>query len=145
MSLLIRDYTDADRSYVISTWLSNYGPHAKLLLTPREWSTFRTDHDAKIKTALLNRMRVLIAYDDEHPIVIIGWIAFGPGPVLHYVYVRNQMRRQGVARALADSILAHAAAPFVTFTHQTPGVRHLRHFGLAVYSPEYFPPMRPTE
>ncbi len=143
MSLLIRDYTDADRSYVISTWLSNYGPHAKENLTPREWSTFRTDHDAKIKTALLSGMRVLIAYDDEHPIVIIGWIAFGPEPVLHYVYVRNQMRRQGVARALLTSRESLEYRPFMYVSHRTPCLPFL--FGEYDAFPSEFPPMRPTE
>lgn len=112
--LEVREYTDADRSYVISTWLHSYWKAAAVPgKTVR--ATFHRELDAAIKESLTNGMRVRIAYDDTAPAVIVGWIAFGPGAVLHYVYTRGPFRRSGVATALATGV-----GPFQRYTHRTP-------------------------
>ena len=47
------------------------------------------------------------------------------GPVVHYVYVREAQRRQGIARGMFEAAAIDLAAPLV-YTHRTAVVLRLR-------------------
>lgn len=50
--------------------------------------------------------RLLIAHVPSEPDAILGWAAYERGaiPCVHYLYVRKDARRQGVARALVGDL-----------------------------------------
>lgn len=114
--LRTRQLADGDKAYVLSTWLREYGPSAK---THHDGPAhgWHADRDAKIKESLACGMRVIIAYDDAYPDVIIGFCAHGPGNLLHFLYVRHAMRRNGVATALWRE--AFRSVPSFAYSHYT--------------------------
>lgn len=141
MAMQIRDYTDADRSYVISTWLSNYWPHARAhLRSDVSRADYDRDMDGKIKAGLVAGMSILIAYDPRAPEVIAGWVAFGPGPVLHYVYVRRALWGNGVGAHLLRNAEADVCGPMLLATHVTPDLYRVMPLPSSKYDPTLFPP-----
>jgi GNAT superfamily N-acetyltransferase len=131
-----RPMTEGDRSYVFSTWLNSYWPTASgIRYRHRSKVDYQRTHDARIKLALLEGMRVTVGFDSEFPGVIVGWVAHTNG-TLHFLYVRKELRRNGVARELlatASGLWAHS--------HATADLARLRAAGAlhTVYRPGHFP------
>lgn len=133
----IRPMTEADRSYVVSTWLRSFWPAANARgreFGHRIQADYLRTYDQRVKAALLAGTRVSVAVDPKFPRAIAGWIAH-TGTTLHYVYVRKELRRQGVARALLAStpgLWAHS--------HLTSDLKHLLASGVlaTVYRPNHF-------
>jgi GNAT superfamily N-acetyltransferase len=59
-------------------------------------------------TALIDRLvgtyPVLVFADDEAPDVILGWVLHDGAHVVFYLFVREEFRRQGIARALLQRL-----------------------------------------
>lgn len=86
-----------DQAYIASTLVSSLGMADNAM----------SGHErGLIADRLLDKagVRLAVASDITNTSRILGWICYSPMPiasVLHYVYVRNQARRQGIATALA--------------------------------------------
>lgn len=95
--------------------------------------------------SVLTRGILKIAHDPESAITVWGFSISemrGSEPILHYVYVRHQERRQGIARAL----VAHLPKGFA-FTHWSMDAAqymHEHHGGLVGKLP-LSNPFRPSE
>lgn len=97
-AVLIRGPRESDSNYVASTWARG------LYAVDKRKSV--AEH-GQLPDQLLNdaTVRVLIACEPTATDTILGWIAWSPigaRRVLHYVYVRDKVRRRGIAWALAS-------------------------------------------
>jgi hypothetical protein len=86
-----------DLPFIESSWCTSHA-HAPTVL--RNKSGFFA-YQKKIIKLILNtpNVYVKIAHSNEDPDVIIGWACLAPS-IIHYVYVRRDARRLGVANAL---------------------------------------------
>lgn len=106
MNLSFRPATrsDDDRTFVISHWSSSFKKsHSAGLIQAEDWASVMRPQIAKV----LDRpgMRAIIAYEKDDPDFFYGFIAGDnediiDTPVIAYVYVKENYRRSGIARAL---------------------------------------------
>jgi GNAT superfamily N-acetyltransferase len=77
-----------------------------------------------------------LAVNPAEPSVILGYVAYeerGGKVVLHYLYVKHQLRRMGLGRYLAEQVRANHCR----YTHHTrAGARLVEVLG-ARYAPEF--------
>jgi GNAT superfamily N-acetyltransferase len=109
----LREMVDADRNYVLSSWIRSYAGKSREARDYTDRGAFARDYSPVVQ-ALVARSRVLIAALTEEPDIIVGWAAV-EGETLHYVLVKPRWRQLGVARWL----LADFAALPVAYTHTT--------------------------
>lgn len=93
----VRRAIATDAGYVLATWMRS-------LNTSRECRNLSPLKFGKTYGKLVDRyldhpsVSVWVAERDNR---LIGWLAATPAvPIVHYVYVRNEHRRQGVAKAM---------------------------------------------
>ena len=103
VEVVVRPGVQLDRAYLVSTWLRSD------LRTPRARECIRvySREQSRVVNGLLERetvtARVAVLPDDED--AIVGFAVLEPAhdglpACIHYVYVRDGLRRQGVARKL---------------------------------------------
>jgi GNAT superfamily N-acetyltransferase len=91
---IIRNSHSGDTSYVISTWITSYQERTSTReLRPSELHA-RIEHLLSLADTSL-----LVLTDVETPDLILGWSCSSES-ALHYVYVRDGFRRQGIATRL---------------------------------------------
>lgn len=122
----IRAGKETDVPYVVSTWVDSYASTPWAADIRKVWQLgLYTVHDRgdlaksdpyqvlhrRFVVRLLARtgVEVRVAAWDEDPNVIAGWCCVEPDAV-HYVYVRNKFRRDGVARRLLGPELESKSA-----------------------------------
>lgn len=124
----IRPPSAEELVFVRSSWLKSYATSdwARMLTPADDWrqgsasDDYYDGHRALI-AELSHRVPVLIAEDG----IVQGWacgqLGATTGPVLHYVYVRQSARKQGLARKLVEALgLGQLAA--VEYTHRSRGL-----------------------
>lgn len=112
----IRQAGPGDRGYLMDTWLQTYraSPFAKKLPDFAYWSDF--GHVGLVES-IVNTVPGKVACLPDAPEFIYGY-AVSDGHFLHYLFVRNEFRGQGLGRALLDAV-GMAAGP-LNITHLTP-------------------------
>jgi hypothetical protein len=130
----IRPPRPADQAYIASTWVSSLG------LSDNPKGSSARGH---IVDSLLDKagVKVLVAVDGENHARIMGWICWSPMPsvnVVHYVYVRNQLRKQGIGTLLAHAADLVGGKP-VVYTCEGPAERWLleRHTATLMSAEEF--------
>lgn len=112
----IRDGGERDQAFVFSSWLQSYRSSA--FARPIATHTYFDRHHAVLERILARpTTRVVVATPEDAPAVILGWAvtegllrgsardgATAPTPTLHYVYVKEQFRKLGIARQLVARI-----------------------------------------
>jgi hypothetical protein len=111
-SCMVRAATPGDLSLVIATWQRCFGT-AFWGDKRQRLGTFKRGHRLAIALAV-NASRLLVACDPMAPHVLVGWACGGPR-MLHYVYVKDEFRGDGVCRCLLDAL--GCADGDVTVTH----------------------------
>lgn len=120
---------------MLATWLRNYWQVVDARENRPEctgcWrirglrkSTFFKGHHARATTALA-RSTCLVACTPEHDETILGYVVFertAACDVLHWVYVKSEMRGFGIGSAL----LEQAKMSDCRYTHRTPDIERLR-------------------
>lgn len=99
-----------ERAMVFATWIRSYKDVATGAgVCP---STYFLEQDR-----VISRLFSLthIAFRAEAPSVIHGWVCGRPG-VLHYAYVRPDIRRCGLARQMVDEVCGGS----LDYTHRWP-------------------------
>jgi GNAT superfamily N-acetyltransferase len=97
---LLRVGRPQDTGFIVHSWRRSRAP----FVTYRQQICYRRGQDALI-AALLERSVVRVAHEVGEPDTIVGWACGEPaGSLLHWVYVRRQRRRRGVANALIDAL-----------------------------------------
>jgi spore coat polysaccharide biosynthesis protein SpsF (cytidylyltransferase family) len=92
----IRQGRKEDQVFIIDSWLESYrlSRWAKKVPGP----IYYREHKARVLETLRSST-VLVACDKEQDDHLVGWCAYDTR-ALHYVYVKGQMRRFGIAREL---------------------------------------------
>lgn len=97
LDVIIRDPVRSDQQYIASTWYRSALGHK------------RAAHRRRKINALIDRVldhedtQILVAAAIDDPERIIGWLAYATTPIMrivHYAYVREGWREQGIARRL---------------------------------------------
>ena len=96
-----------DLAFVVDCWTKN---------DPELRNSFLRDSTRHVRTLLArDASRLIVAHVPGEPDAILGWAAYEGGavPCVHYVYVRKDARRHGVARAMVGDLdraeYSHAA------------------------------------
>lgn len=103
--VVLRPMVPGDRNCVLDSWLRShhrrwFGSH----LSDRAYSRGQRN----LVEALLARCAVLVAAFDEDPDTILGWSCTSTC-VVHYVWVRHEFRRRGIASQLLAPYLHERA------------------------------------
>lgn len=139
--------TDGEHTWVYSSWTNTFVPSPIAVLNEpgidgvsfggpgRFFAPWAARHaHAELVNKLLRdeSVSVVMATLDTDAETALGWVCFGRktethGPVLHYVLVKNTVRREGVGRAL----VAHVTSEIGdwTWSHMTPSGGKLLHHG----------------
>jgi hypothetical protein len=130
--MITRPAVESDINFILSTWLKSYYEELKRngnkgVIYPKD-DVFFQGHQQWIKRAL-SRSTALICTTEEDQNQIVGWIVYEDDTV-HYVYVKNPLRKFGVAKLLLSK-----AKP-KSYSHHTKYARFLNQ-GL-VYDPYKF-------
>jgi GNAT superfamily N-acetyltransferase len=106
----IRPGRPADARFVLDSWARSFrrSPFAGCVPEDLYPSVVRATATRLLATGTLE-----VACNPDEPDQILGWALREPGR-LHYVYVKDPWRRDGIARDLL------ARAPLQSFTHRTP-------------------------
>lgn len=114
--VVCRPMVPADRSLVLDSWLRTYSHTAEAIrLGPRYW----TVQEARIERCLREAHTLCAFLEGDDPDTVLGW-ACGiaePEPTLHYVYVKKDPRRRGIATALTLA-LGLGRSPKTWMTHK---------------------------
>lgn len=125
MSRLVnRPMRPTDEAFILDAWRRSYEGSAAVKHADREH--YRQEMTRTIRR-ILDKATVRLRVDAEDENTIVGFAAF-TGHELHYVYVKKEFRKMGVARALLQDI------PITCYTFITPTVRH--HAGWA-FTPRF--------
>lgn len=91
-----------DVAFIRSTWRESYHRAPQRRRMP--WAAYKATYGLVIDQLLAREdVWTLGAYDEAGN--VLGWIAWTPGriSVVHYVYVRHEARRAGLAMRLIDA------------------------------------------
>lgn len=111
MKITIRPFEEADRPFVMHSWLNSWAANRSRLerMVPmaRALAGHRRCVEAVIEGSVLRIGVVRPAEQDGD--IIVGWICAEPtiegGPgVLHYAFVKRRFRGHGVFRALLEDV-----------------------------------------
>lgn len=103
----IRPMKALDEDFVYHSWLSSLDRH---IPGCRRMARTLIDHCVKDKT-------IFIACPDEHEDHILGWLAYGDDysfPVLHYIFVKKDLRGHKIGKTLLSSCLPMTSEPILT-------------------------------
>jgi len=117
-TLLIRTAQRADASFIIHSWLTSFREGDWVEGVPNQ-VYFHAHH--KVVESILTRATVLVLCLPDAPEVMFGWIcveACENGLIIHYLYVKNEFRKNRLASKLLNEVL-EAEKPDVVFcTHR---------------------------
>lgn len=109
----------ADRPFMASSWFESYrkGGHSPEV----DFGIYKAGQGRRIDTLLSTRLCV-VAYLPEEGTEILGWLCREvKQPTMHYVYVKQAYRRNGVATFLLEAL----GRP-TDYTHQTRAAKFLK-------------------
>ena len=94
----------SDEDFVYATWIKSFrdSPYARAIPTP----LYTIGQRSRI-CAILDGAETIIhvACDPDTPELIYGYAVWGNRDMLHYVYVKGQYRKLGIAKALLQDKL----------------------------------------
>lgn len=103
-----------DMAFIFATWLQCY-KHSSSFARHIPKKVYFEQHHAIVER-LLARCEVLVCTLADSDSTIVGYVVRGPG-ILHFVYVKKDFRRMGVASGLLVDVDPNA----MVFTHWTEG------------------------
>lgn len=119
---VVREAVESDHACVYATWLNSLKHNSQFAARISNGIYFAQQH--AVIERLLKRSRTLVATIEEDPSVILGWCCYEPASdelgivipaVIHYVYVKPNFRRSGVASKLLDQVTLAGSM----YTHET--------------------------
>lgn len=115
--VILRPYCPADRELIEDSWLKSYYSHASCWMGWVSVESFCTLYMPIIR-ALLDRSRVRVACLRDSEPDVVGWAVLSD-KLLHYVWVRDGWRRDG----LGTWLVADLAPDAMRYTHETEAGR----------------------
>lgn len=89
-----RDALESDLSFVLSSWLRSYAGSGPAGVSPRDY--YAGHHDLLIRLLAHAQCKILCA--SSEPDTILGYCAYEPEQICHYLYLRPELRRKRVPR-----------------------------------------------
>lgn len=122
----LRKYAASDRHYVLATWARN--AHSGSRHGFNAWMARYADRMRELEAA--PHVSIVVAEDaavrhKSGAPTVVGWLAHSGRNFVHYIYVREEYRRRGIARRLSE----HAGLALggeVGHTFDGPALRWLR-------------------
>jgi GNAT superfamily N-acetyltransferase len=111
-----------DIGFLFAAWIGSY--------KTSDWAGVVCDHvtyaihKATINQLLARGMKVVMAVNPDDEDQILGFVAYEVGPVLHFCFVKDVFRRQGVAKQLLEAAGIDRTGP-VFHTFRTDDARYL--------------------
>lgn len=102
--LSFRPRKGEDTNFIINTWWNNLYSNVRWIAGFMDREKFGKYHD--ILVHIMNKSEVVVCCLKEDPDVIIGYSVFektDQDTILHWVFVRNDWQRKGIARDLVPS------------------------------------------
>lgn len=123
--IALREYEPGDRPYVLATWARSSSSGTRKNM--QAWMARYADYMRTLESA--GHVRVLVAVDEsahrQGAAVIVGWLAYSGANFVHYVYVREAYRQQGIATQLARAAGLRLQGN-IGHTFEGPSMRWLR-------------------
>lgn len=113
---VIRPGGAGDRGYIVDSWLQSYRPSPFATQLP-DWAYWSHFGHVGIVESIMESSPALVACLPDARDFIYAWAVGDRRGFLHYVFVRNDFREQGFAKALVDA-LGMSAGP-LRVTHMT--------------------------
>lgn len=95
-SLPIVKAKDQHRSFILSTWIRSYLPTAK------KWVHKDVYHKEEQKVAERDWIRCHVVTNPEDEFTVVAWICGAPSGILRHVWVMQDLRNLGIAKALIE-------------------------------------------
>ncbi len=93
----VRAMVAGDMNYIRSSWMRS--SCSSKLARAMGVEHYRRDVRGLVEM-LLTRASVLVACSDQDDATLLGWLAYERPAIVHYAYVREELRRNGVATAM---------------------------------------------
>jgi hypothetical protein len=111
--ILARDCLEEDMDMVVDGWATSYADsHAAGVIPPDlHHKVYRP-----IISRAIKRSKARVLYNVQHPGQNFGFLCaeFGEDyPIVHYIYLKHFLRRQGLARYLLEDMGVNPKKPFV--------------------------------
>jgi GNAT superfamily N-acetyltransferase len=129
LTAAVRDFEpEVDGNFVYSSWLNSYresaiggwkSPTGEAMALGVYYKRARSRIDALIKRGA----ELKVACDPEDTNIILGWMC-AEDPVLHYVYVKEAYRRQGIALSLLAAC-GLSSSRIIPCSHWTPSAEEV--------------------
>ena len=117
LTATVREMIEGDKNFVYHSWIGSYRENAPVPGTVPRATVCKRIRE-RIDTLLKRGAELKIACDPDDTNIILGWICAEP-PALHYIYVKEAYRQQGIALTLLNSV-GLASARVIPCTHWTP-------------------------
>ena len=137
--VLVRPMGIDDASFVIDSWASSY--RFSPIVAHVDPNVYKVEQRARIYR-LLQNCTTFVACDPANPTRIWAWVCFaapvkaGDLPVLHYVLVRPELQRRGIATSLVELVRQSSADPDTQLwmSHWTSPMYNAQHKWHAMYN-----------
>lgn len=119
LPIVLRKGLARDVPFITSSWLRSFRDAPFVRGVPN--NIFYYQHH-KVLEHLIPRSIVVVACSEDDPDLIVGWVCaelVDTALVVHYVYVKHDYRRMGVAKALLTFLVDAEKPPAVMYTHKT--------------------------
>lgn len=131
-----RGMVESDRPFVFDGWIRSYQRSRWAGVVPNH--LFWDVHRVAIEGLLTRGAVVTVAHLPGEPDALLGFVAHevkpGDEPLIHTVYVKPLWRRQGVARALIDTVVPDRQ---FHYTFRTDAAAHFKRPAYrATFAPE---------
>jgi len=105
----LRPACDADRGFILNSWVRSYAKRAVAGIPQSRIGPPRTDPDVymdgqnRVSEVILGRSTATVACSCDDDDQIFGYIVYELPDTLHYIYVKVPFRRLGIGRLLVSS------------------------------------------
>lgn len=124
--VMLRPVEVEDLNFIFSSWLKSYRDATAVRGVPND--IFYKSHHALIERLQQKACcTAVVACDPEDPAQIYAYAVgeySGDGLVLHYVYVKFNLRGFGIARSLVESLVL-PSVKWVQFSHKTHVIENM--------------------
>jgi hypothetical protein len=113
--IVVRAFEAGDKSFIYDSWLKSFRNTSPFAKSIRDDVYYLGEASKITAMSMRPKSNVMIATFPDEPGVILGFIAFEP-ETIHYCYVRDVWRKNGIARMLFE---ASGLSRMSAFTHWT--------------------------
>lgn len=131
---ILREAQLSDHGFIYDPWVKSVSRQRPYSRCESSWLSAA---QGSLISRLLGRSTVLVAANPDDSAHLFGYIAFElePARLLHWIYVKMDMRRFGVGTSLINAAFGFQGDP-VGYTFDTPAIGYHTERWNLVYQPE---------